>query len=849
VAPLLERDEVLGELDRALAAAIGGSGSVVVVEGPAGIGKSAILEAFVGTVGDDVMVVAQGCDDLTIPRELGPFRDACIEGILPADSVADVESLRQHLLDHTTQSPVVIAIDDLHWADDATLDVVRFLGRRIASFSMLLVLTRRNEEAAASLGDLRAEQTHVLTLPPLSPSAVQSLLASGGDDGGPSPSAAELHHLTGGNPFLVTEAIRSPDGLSPSIRDHVAMDLSRLGTEARAVADLLATTPGGVTWDIVERLSDDWAVAVDELERSGLAVSGRSGVRYRHELFRRTAEKQLTGAARRRCHTTLLGILEDTDADPALIAHHAAEIGDALRLIPASTAAAQRAADAGAHTEAVRHIERLLGFADRLEPADRARLYEIASREYEVTNRLEEAEVYARRYLELELEVGDASAISRAYGWLSRVQWLLTRYEDARRSLDQAVAVLDDEPGTPESVRRAIDNAVNIAHRSRWNDALRWVDRALVQAEALGEPLLLAQALVTSEMVRAVVDRPERAALDGDRGIELMREAGPSRELWIALGNRVARSLNLLRLDDYRAAHRAAAELASQVDVASFTDWMAGQEARYALLTGDWAEAGRLATPLLDSTPVGIHRVTPLLVDALLRGRCDAPDAAPLDEAAELIAGLDDIQRIGAQAAAEAELAWLGLRFDPGALDRTIELADRGGFIRYGAEAAVWNRRLGREPAPDFPDAPAPFAAELGGRWQEAADAWTELGCPYQRTLCLAFSADAEAMREAVVIAGRLGADRTADRIRQMMREQGVRSRGPQRATRSNPAGLTNRQMDVAALLVEGLTNQEIAERLFVSEKTVDHHVSAVLSKLGVADRHAAASRFRELTI
>jgi DNA-binding NarL/FixJ family response regulator len=132
----------------------------------------------------------------------------------------------------------------------------------------------------------------------------------------------------------------------------------------------------------------------------------------------------------------------------------------------------------------------------------------------------------------------------------------------------------------------------------------------------------------------------------------------------------------------------------------------------------------------------------------------------------------------------------------------------------------------------------------MSGRWREAADVWAELGCSYEQATALMDSAEAADLLEALAILDRLGAVPAASKVRRTLREMGVQGvpRGPRRQTRRHPAGLTPRQVEVLELVAEGLTNADIAERLFVSPKTVDHHVSALLTKLDVASRQEAAS-------
>jgi DNA-binding CsgD family transcriptional regulator len=186
-------------------------------------------------------------------------------------------------------------------------------------------------------------------------------------------------------------------------------------------------------------------------------------------------------------------------------------------------------------------------------------------------------------------------------------------------------------------------------------------------------------------------------------------------------------------------------------------------------------------------------------------------------------------------------MQWLGKTDASAQILDASDLARFSGHARHGAELALWCRRLGIGTPDAASRGPAPFLAELAGEWAAAGSGWGEMGLPYHRTLTLAFSDDPGAMSEAVVEATRLGASTTADCIRARLRELGHSvGRGPARATLVNPGTLTRRQVEVVALLANGLSNREIADRMFISPKTVDHHVSAILTRLGVKDRQSA---------
>jgi DNA-binding CsgD family transcriptional regulator len=237
----------------------------------------------------------------------------------------------------------------------------------------------------------------------------------------------------------------------------------------------------------------------------------------------------------------------------------------------------------------------------------------------------------------------------------------------------------------------------------------------------------------------------------------------------------------------------------------------------------------------------------------LLQARRGDPEAAAtIQEAAERAFATSELQWTAPVAAARAELAWLhgddrrAAEEAAAVLEAAVEAAHRW----FAGELAFWTRLAGA-PVRMPPVMAEPHRLLLAGDWRAAADAWRELGFPYQRALTLACGDQEEALLEALALLDGLGARQTAQRVRRQLRRRGTRHvpRGPIRATAANPAGLTARQVDVLGLLAEGLTNAEIAARLSLSAKTVGHHVSALLAKLGVGSRHQAAVAARRLGV
>jgi DNA-binding CsgD family transcriptional regulator len=252
------------------------------------------------------------------------------------------------------------------------------------------------------------------------------------------------------------------------------------------------------------------------------------------------------------------------------------------------------------------------------------------------------------------------------------------------------------------------------------------------------------------------------------------------------------------------------------------------------------------------ASAAAIHRAPALVVLGVVRARRGDPQVWPvLDEALALVERMGELQRLAPTAAARAEAALLEGR--PERVEPETEAAyrlalERGTGWEVG-ELAWLRRRAGvDEPAPE--GAEEPWALLLAGDWQRAAELWTEFRCPYEAAQSLA-EGDEEGLRRALDELNRLGARPAAAIVARRLRELGARGlpRGPREATRANPANLTPRELEVLGLVAGGLTNGEIAERLFLSEKTVGHHVSAILRKLGVRSRGQASAEARRLGV
>ena len=835
---LLERSGARAELASALEDLRRGTSAVALVQGEAGIGKTSLVRAFLGEVGDGVRVLVGGCDDLVVPRPLGPVLEAAEalpDLVARLTSGADPARATYAAL---RSEPTVCVLEDVHWADQASLDVLTYLVRRVAELPLLLVLSFRDDEVPAdhplrrTLAAVPAGRGRRVGLLPLSLDAVRRLAGPGVDPGA-------VHAVTGGNPFFVSEVLSAGLGETPaSVRDAVLGRFARLGPEARATAELVSVVPGRAEdWLVEDCLGD--AADVPGCEAQGLLVAEGEGTRYRHELARWAVEEGLSAHRRRELNREVLRRLAARGASDARLAHHAWRAGDVDAVVRHGLVAARSAAAARSHREATELYARVLEHDEQLSPRSRADAWDDYSTEAYAAGQNEAALVARRRALVLRRELGDPRRTSATLRWLSRILWYRGERVACEAAGLEAVELLEGRPPSREHAM-ALSNLSQLAMLTQRDAEAVSLGRAAERvaiAVSDTETLVHARINIGSALARTDVDAGlamlESAAREAsDEGYDesaaralvnaawmrmVQHEAGPAREL-------VERGMTLAR----------------DRELTLYLRYLHAARAMLALAAGDFDGALRdIASSSQDQAPT--YYVRGLV--ALRRGHPDAD--ALLSDGWERAVATTELQRIGPLACARAEAAWV--RGDADEVDRvtaaTFALALERGHEWDIGELAVWRARAGLlDVAP--PRCATPYALEIAGDHRAAASEWRALGEPCHEALSLLGSHDPDDVARAVGLLDDLGATATLGLARARLRALGVDSvpRGRRPSTRAHPAGLTRRQAEVLDLIGAGLTNAAIADRLVLSPKTVEHHVGAVLAKLGVATRQQAAA-------
>jgi DNA-binding CsgD family transcriptional regulator/tetratricopeptide (TPR) repeat protein len=592
----------------------------------------------------------------------------------------------------------------------------------------------------------------------------------------------------------------------------------------------------------------EWGAAAEEPERRGLLRIGPSFVSFRHELARAAITSSVPIVRRRRLHAEILAILLAREADPAEIVHHAEGAGDEDIVAAYAAVAARRAAAAESNREAHSHFRRAADFADRLSLGERATLHEELALAAYTVDRIDEALAAMERAITLHRDAGDEAAVGRTTRALSRFHWYAGDGAAALKCARAAVGIL--EPlGESAELARAYSGLSQLAMLADdFGGTVEWGRRALELAERLGDERARGHALVNIGSARLQIDPADistlveahavaHAAGDRHEAVRALVNLGYALMCWGRPGPALRYALEALAYAEEHEVHT----LASYA--ATMTAWLR-------LRAGDWDEAERVARREIDRAMTVSQLLAKTVLTELAVRRGDPDAAERLADVAEQADATRELQRIGPVLELQVEWALTGGGQMPverlrSALDAAAAGRDVPGWglTRLAAAAALAGLPV------DLGDASAsPYAAMARREWAGAADAFGEVGWAYDRALLLSLLDDEAALREALETARRFGAAPLGERVATRLRRLGLTvPRGPRESTRADPLGLTARQREVLELLAGGLTNAEIAERLVVSPRTAEHHVEAVLDKLGVGSRREAGRRAAEL--
>jgi len=855
---LLERSEQLSSLAEQLNVVTETmSGRLVLVGGEAGVGKTALVRRFADEHRDRARTLLGACDPLFTPRPLGPlldlaqatggeFEEVVLAGRRPHEvTAALIKELR-------AEPPAIVILEDLQWADEATFDVLRLLGRRIENVPALLIATYRHDELDRAhplrllLGELRNDATTRIKLAPLSALAVTELAWPFGVD------PDELYRLTGGNPFFVTEALAAGDAEIPhSVRDAVLARAGRLSAEARLLLEAVALVPPRAELWVLEALAPETFNRLDECITSGMLSADASGVRFRHELARLAVAETVSPDRALTLHRRALVILAAPPVgapDLARLAHHSEAAQDPNAVLKFAAAAGARASTLGAHREAAAQYASALRYAEALPLKSQAELLQNHSHECFMIDRFDLANASELKALHIYRQIADRYKEADSQRRLSHLQRCGGQSREADESIRSAVNLLETLPESRELCLAYCGLTMVCMNADDADGTFRAGRRAMELAERFHDTESLVHVLNsigTMEMSTGAPGGQDKLR----RSLELALEAGLDEHVGRAYINLAEQMVRMRLYDGLDELIDEAIDYCTGRSLDLWSLYIYNCRAEANLRQGHFTEAVQAAELVLRNRATRLPKIVALIVVALVRARRGDPDVWKLlDEAKEIADAAGELQYLVPVSVARAEVAWLEGRYED--VVRETESAFRlTTGLRAGwllGDLALWRRRSGIDDEVSVP-MPARYEAELAGDWARAAKLWTDLGCPYDAALALSGADNDEPLRRSLAELQKLGARAAVAIVARRLRERGARGlpRGLRRSTRQNPSHLTARELEVLDLVAQGLRDADIAERLFLSQKTVHHHVSAILHKLGVSTRTQAAAQFR----
>lgn len=854
---LIERDELLATLQATFQKVTSSEGHCIFLGGEAGIGKTSLVRAFCKERKNDCNIYQGACDSMFTPRPLAPLYDIMWQinsRLWPnSHSIEDRSRLFAEFFREVSiqKELTLIIFEDIQWADEATLDFIKFFARRITHLKCLFILTYRDNEIHSKhplrnvLGQLPPDSFTRLQLSPLSRGAVEKMAVEKGYCG------EDVYSITGGNPFYVTEILCSYNlGVPDNIKDSILAAYHRTEEKTRRIWELLSVSPSGFELKYLERFEPAFSASIEScLELKILFL--KDGLMYfKHELFRRTIENSLSPLKRIALNKRILELFQkdfEENQEIERIIHHAKNANDYETVSHYSPIAGRHAANVGAHTEASKLFLTAIEYYQGRDNDRLIQYYESYAYECYLTNQVKEAIIFTRKALNIWQAKNDPEKIGKSMRFLSRLWWLDGHTENAKKFAEQAIEVLMDQPSSPAKAMAFSNMSQLKMVFDQPEECIAWGEKAIAIANEVGDKEALSHALNNVGSVYMNIESSDA------KGVELLQ-----RSLEIALANsfheHAARAYsnlasNSVKLKKYEFAGKILEEgikYCEERNLDFSRSIMLSLKAGMNLETGEWESAYEIADQILkNENHLSAFTIVLITVAATIKmRRGDADALASLLESAEKSLATMELQRIIPSLVALLEYEWLTGKnlIAPKDLERCIEMIEHSIYSVDKNELVFWLRKV-RKQELSLKVEHSGYDVSSVKKAQNAALFWEKTGCPYYQALTL-FEGNVDDKKKAIRIVHDLGANAVYEKMKLEMRLSGIKSipRGLRKSTQSNTALLTLRELDVLQLLKEGMQNKEIANRLFISAKTVDHHISSILFKLDVNSRAKAVN-------
>ncbi len=868
---LIEREEALNQFTKVTDKLSGGYGGIMLVSGESGIGKTAFLVEARRNSQQDFTFFWSGSDPLFTPRPFGPVHDIAAElsnellDLLEGGASPSAIFAQFYTALENTKTPTVLVFEDAHWADHATLDLFRFLARRIAFLNCLLVISYRDDEISEQhpfrqvLDILPSGHTHRVPIEPLTEAGVELLAKGSGSD------IAKLFETTAGNPFYITELLaigtKTSDVIPASVKDAINSRLMHLAKGERKFLETISLIPNNISTQLIHELGGPEAetFAMACVARKLLVLDSNGDFRFRHELARLGTLAGISANQQKRLHFEILNALERCNQNDglALLIHHSAGALDASRVLKYAPSAASQAAKIGAHREAASYLATALRFVDEAETEVAAQLYQDWAYECGLTLKIDDEVIEARRHaITLWRALGRKEKVSENLRWLSRLHWYRGEAAEAEHFANETIKILESIPNSSEralaySFRSQLDML-----NDRMDQSIEWGNRALAIEQEYPNPEIRVHALnnVGSAMVLRGNEEGEALLMES---LDLSLRHGFHEHAARVYTNF---SDYCLRYKKMAAGEKMIAEgiaFDTSYDLDSWTYYLLGIQSHLRMEQGRLEDAETISMGVLGLDQLTLLMKLPALTvlarSQLRLGR--ASYKTYLTQSLDNSFATDELQYIIPARLGAVEAAWLKGDTDTAyaQLKWLSELdASSTDHWRYG-ELLEWIHRFkfDLKVKSEF-ELPEPYQLELADDYLSASELWMSKGMPYNAALSLLQTNEQEAanaLPQAYRILDSIGAKAAIAMVKLRAKKFGVLSklprarRGPYRKTRQHPAGLTAKEQEVLAYIIVGATNQDIAQTLSRSQRTIENHVSSILSKLNVANRMEAMLR------
>lgn len=861
---LIERGEFLQCLEDIFYKVKNHEGHCVLISGETGIGKTSLVKNFCSDKKRVHPIYVGSCDALFTPRPLAPLLDILLQLNINVDErVKDVGS-RAGLFTEFLQSmrqqklPAIVIIEDIHWADEATLDFITFFGRRISQFQCMFVLTFRDNEMhlnhplGAVLGQLLSDSASRIQLTSLSRKTVEELAVKRGYKG------EDIYTISGGNPFYVSEILASyTSGVPASIKDSILSSYNRLNEKTKQLWQFLSVAPNGFELAYLESMDPEFCQAIQNGLQMGLLVLNERKIWFKHELFRRTVESSLSPLLRISMNKLILDLYKEVFEERnelERIIHHAMNADDSNAILRYAPMAAEHAAAVGAHTQACKLYRMAIEYYRGDSRELLIELYEACAYECYLINQVKDAIFYQQKALAIWRDKGDVQRTANCSRFLSRLWWFSGNRIEAETYAKNAVDMLASEP--PSAAKcLAFSNMTQLkVFSEEMRDCLEWGTKAVDMAKELDDQQILCDAMIS---VGSAKWKMRRMAEDGIKMIE--------ESLRISLINsyqeQAARAYSNLiyygvLMKDYQLAWKYLEEsinYCEERDLDSSKNIKLYLKARLLLEGGDSKGADLIARQLLaNADQAGTIKIGALLIVSTIEmWKGEASALEHLNEAKRLAFGTREHQRIIPTINTCLQYEWVTHTriISDDEMKWSLILAKGVDNEYINSEFVFWYKKA-RHQNLSIAILYEPYDLVRQGKINAAVNFWEAKGCPYDKALAL-LNGNYENKKSALAILQYLGAHAPYEKVKSEMRAGGskVIPRGVHESTRSNPAFLTKRELDVLQLLKKGIQNKEIADSLFISAKTVDNHISSIFFKLNVNSRLKAVQEAMRLEI